>query len=108
MYVNNLLYQCFVGIGIKLFCGMGAPIRTMGYNFPNLLRNLIKFVVVGCSRVEEPLIGFLDVAFLHSQASFSTVFLNNGGRGKGLRGITCLKIVVGVIKGLLSVKLWLE
>ena len=43
--------------------------------------------------------GFQDVAFQPSCASFSTTFLNNCDRGaRSLRMTTCLKTVVGVSK----------
>ena len=48
--------------------------------------------------------GFQDVLFLSSRASFSTTFLKNCCRGEGLRTTTCLKVVVGLSKGMLPVK----
>ena len=39
--------------------------------------------------------GFQDVAFLPSPASFSTTFLINCGRGESLRTATCIVTVVG-------------
>ena len=48
--------------------------------------------------------GFHDVAFLSSQACFSTTFLKNCGRGEGHRTTTCLKTVVGVSMGMLPVE----
>ena len=44
-----------------------------------------------------------DVAFRPFQVSFSTIFLNNCGRGESLRIVTCLTTVVGVSKGMLRV-----
>ena len=41
----------------------------------------------------SPLIGFHDVTFLLSRASFSTIFLKNGGRGESLETATCPKTV---------------
>ena len=38
--------------------------------------------------------GFQDVAFLPSIASFSTTFLKNCGRGESLRATTCPTTVV--------------
>ena len=46
------------------------------------------------------LMGFQDVAFLPSRASFFTTFLKNCDRRESLWIITCLKIVVGVSKGM--------
>ena len=43
--------------------------------------------------------GFQDVAFPPSRASFSTTFSNNCGSGESLRAITCLRTVVGVRQG---------
>ena len=43
--------------------------------------------------------GFMDVAFLPSKASFSTTFLQNCGRGEGLVTTTCLSAVVGDKQG---------
>ena len=37
---------------------------------------------------------FQDVAFLHLQASFSTTFLKNCGKGEDLESTTCPIIVV--------------
>ena len=48
--------------------------------------------------------GFQDVAFQPSRASFSTTYVNNCCGGKGLRSATCLNTVVEVIKGTLLVK----
>ena len=39
--------------------------------------------------------GFQDVAFLSSRASFYTTFLKNCGSGESLMTTTCLKNVVG-------------
>ena len=47
---------------------------------------------------------FQDVAFLPFKASCAITFLKKCDRGKGLRTTTCLKAVVGVIKGMLHVK----
>ena len=38
--------------------------------------------------------GFQDVAFLPSQASYYTTFLRNYGRGESLGTATCLRTVV--------------
>ena len=43
--------------------------------------------------------GFQDVAFLPSRASFSTTFLKSYGRGESLVTTTCLKTVVGGKQG---------
>ena len=43
--------------------------------------------------------GFQDVAFLPSRASYSSTFLNNCGRGKSLGNTTCLKTAVGCKQG---------
>ena len=43
--------------------------------------------------------GFEDVAFLPSQASFSTTFLKNCGRSVSLGTTTCPKTVVGGKQG---------
>ena len=43
--------------------------------------------------------GFQDVAFMPSQASFSTTFLKKCGRGESLGTTTCLKTVVGGKQG---------
>ena len=48
--------------------------------------------------------GFQDIAFLPTRASFSTTFLKNCGRGESLGTTTCPKTVVGVSKGMLPVK----
>ena len=49
--------------------------------------------------------GFQDVVFLFSEASFTTTtFLGNCGRGERLRTITCPKSVVEVCKGMLPVR----
>ena len=48
--------------------------------------------------------GFLHLMFLPSHASFYTTFLNNCCRGEGVMITTCLKTVVWVSKGMLSVK----
>ena len=48
--------------------------------------------------------GFQNIAFLPSRASFPTTFLKNCGRGECLVTITCLKTIVGVSKGVLHVK----
>ena len=40
--------------------------------------------------------GFYDVVFLPSQASFSATFQKNCVRGESLVTITCLKTVVGI------------
>ena len=48
--------------------------------------------------------GFRDVAFLPSRASFSSTFLTNYDRGESLRTATSLKTVVGVSKGMLPVR----
>ena len=53
--------------------------------------------------IGELFIGFQDVAFLPSQASFSTTFLINRSRGEDLGTIACVKTVVGVSKGMLPV-----
>ena len=50
------------------------------------------------------LIGFQDVAFLPSRASFSTAFKKNCGRGESLGTTACPKTVVGVSKGMLPVR----
>ena len=44
------------------------------------------------------------VAFLPSRATFYTTFLHNCGRGESLKTTTCPKTVVGVSKGMMSVK----
>ena len=54
--------------------------------------------------VGELLVCFQDVMFLPSCASSSTTFLNNCGEGECLVTTTCVKTVVGVSKGMLSVK----
>ena len=43
--------------------------------------------------------GYQDVAFLPSRASFSTTFLKNCGRGESLGTTTFLKTVVGGRQG---------
>ena len=48
--------------------------------------------------------GFQDVVFLSSRASFSTTFLKNCGRGESLGTTTYLKAFVGLSKGILPVK----
>ena len=48
--------------------------------------------------------GFHDVEFLPSSASFFTTFLKNCGSSESLRTATCLNTVVGVSKGMLPVK----
>ena len=49
--------------------------------------------------VGELLIGFHDVVFLPSRASFSSTFLKNCGRGESLSTTTCIKAVVGGKQG---------
>ena len=44
--------------------------------------------------------GFGDVVFLPSRASFCITFLKNCGRGEGLMATTCLRTVVGGKQGL--------
>ena len=48
--------------------------------------------------------GFHDVAFLPSCASFSMVFLITCGRGEDLSTTTCLKLLFGVSKCLLPLR----
>ena len=48
--------------------------------------------------------GFQGVAFLSSQASSSTTFLENCGRGESLETTTCHKTEVGASTGMLPVK----
>ena len=55
-------------------------------------------------RVGEVLLGFHGVAFIPSKASFSSMFLKNNSSGESLVTTTCLKTVVGVIKGMLPAK----
>ena len=43
--------------------------------------------------------GFHNVTFLLSEASFSATFLNNCGRGESLRTTTCLRSLVGCRQG---------
>ena len=43
--------------------------------------------------------GFLEIAFMPSRASFSTTFLKNCGRCESLWTTTCLKTAVGVKQG---------
>ena len=47
--------------------------------------------------------GFLDVAFLPTQASISTTSLNDRGRGDPRSRVTCLRTVVGVRHGMILV-----
>ena len=48
--------------------------------------------------------GFQDVAFLPTQAYFSTTFLRSCGSGECLGTTTCHKTMVGVGKDMLPVK----
>ena len=52
--------------------------------------------------------GFLDCEILLSRASFSTTFLKNCGRGESLQTTTCLKAVVGMSKGMLTVNIFYQ
>ena len=49
-------------------------------------------------------LGFQDVAFLPYRASFYTTFIKHCGRGEGLWTTTCLKLWLGVSKGMLPVR----
>ena len=49
--------------------------------------------------IGEIKMGFLDVAFLSSQASFYTTFLIKHGGGCGLWTSTCHKLLMGVCNG---------
>ena len=55
---------------------------------------VLKYVIYICIYIREPIIGFQDVVFLSSRASYSTTFLKNCGRGESLGTTTCLKTVV--------------
>ena len=52
--------------------------------------------------------GFQDVAFLPLRTRVSTTFLKNCGIDESLGTTTCPKTVVGLSKGMLSVKYFLS
>ena len=56
-------------------------------------------LIIKSSWVGEQLIGFQDVVFMPSSASFSTTSLKNCGRGESFRITTCLYTVVGGKQG---------
>ena len=94
---------CVWSVGMTIvflfeICFCECLLCMYGYNFFGCV------VLCMCHCVGEVVMGFQDVVILPSRASFSTIFFENCGNGEGLRSIKCLKVVIGVSKGMLHGK----
>ena len=96
--VNKIIFciEIFSLIDLVLFLDLIGLLQSTG----QLVEDITSFNKV----LGELIIGFRNVAFLPSEASFYETFLKNSSRGKVFGTAICLKTLVAVSKGMLPVK----